>query len=223
MDKDIIIYGLGPFAKLMNYYFTSDSQYHVVGFCADKSYTNREEFCGLPVVPFEYVSEKWPAETHDMFVAIGYRKMRSRAIMFRKAKDSGYRLVCYISKKAIIYENLIIGENNVIMGNVNIEPWVTIGDNNIIWSDSLLGHNLVIGNHNYISAKCLLAGDMVIEDQCFIGNGAVTINKIRINRETHVFPGAVVLNTTEPGGRYMGNPAKYVGSHKGDGIVIARG
>jgi UDP-N-acetylbacillosamine N-acetyltransferase len=222
MDK-VVIYGLGPFAKLMNFYFTNDGRYHVLGFCVDKCYLDRGEFCGLPVVPFESVGEKWPAVTHEMFVAIGYKRMRSRAIMFNKAKASGYRLVSYISKKAIVYENLIIGENNVVMDNVTIEPWVTIGDNNIIWSDTLLGHNLVIGNHNYISAKCLLAGDMVIKDQCFIGNGAVTINKIKIDHETHVFPGAVVLYSTEPGGRYMGNPAQYVGSHKGEGIVIARG
>ena len=223
MSEKIIIYGLGPFAKLMHYYFTMDSAYDVSGFCVDKEYMTQEKFCELPVSSLEGAAEKWNAELYRMFVAIGYRKMRDRTIMFDKVKKLGYQLVNYISSHAIVYDNLVIGENNVVMANVNIEPWVRIEDNNIFWSDTLLGHNLEVGSHNYVSAKCLLAGDMVIKDLCFIGNGAVTINQIVIEDETHLLPGAVLLESTKPYGRYSGNPAIYVSSHNENGIIIKRG
>ena len=223
MSEKIIIYGLGPFAKLMHYYFTVDSGYDVAGFCVDREFMNREQFCGLPVFPLEVATDKWKVESYRMFVAIGYRKMRNRALMYDKAKSMGYQLVNYISSHAVIHDNLVIGDNNVVMVKVNIEPWVRIGDNNIFWSDTLLGHNLKVGCHNYVSAKCLLAGDMVIKDLCFIGNGAVTINQIVIQDETQLLPGAVLTKSTKTGGKYGGNPARYVASHKEAGIIIKHG
>ena len=50
---EVVIYGIGPFAKLLHYYLTNDSDYEVVAFCADEAYIKEKEFCGLPVVAFE--------------------------------------------------------------------------------------------------------------------------------------------------------------------------
>lgn len=223
MAEPIVIYGLGPFAKLMHFYFSEDSPYEVAGFCVDRPYLTRGRFCGLPVLDVEEAIKKWPPGANRMFAAIGYKKIRNRKLMYDKAKDMGYELVSYVSSHAVVWDNCVIGTNNVIMAKVDLEPWVQIGENNIFWSDTLCGHNLKVGSHNYISAKCLLAGDMVIKDLCFVGNGAVTINQITLHDETHLFPGGVLMTDTEPGGRYAGNPAKFIGKHKGEGIVINRG
>lgn len=84
-----------------------------------------------------------------MFIAIGYKEMRNRKVLYDIAKDKGYELANYISSKAIIYDNLEVGENNVIMGNVQIEPFVKIGNNNIFWSDTLICHDTRIKDHNF--------------------------------------------------------------------------
>jgi len=223
MCKQVIIYGLGPFAELMHYYFEFDGNCRIAGFCADKEYITRETLCDKPVRPFESVAETWPPDSHEMFVAIGYKRMRNRKMMFDKAKEREYRLANYISRRSIVYDNLELGENNVVMPHVHIEPFCRIGDNNIFWSDTLLGHNLTVGSHNYFSAKCILAGDAVIGDLCFVGNGAVLINKIDIGSESYILPGAVIMKSTKEAGMYMGNPAKCVGQHKEEGIVIRRG
>ena len=143
MHNKIIIYGLGPFTKLMHYYFTKDSNLEVIGFCVDKKFLTTSIFCDLPVIPFEQVQDTWSYKNYSMFVAIGYKVMRNRKIMFDKAIEKGYDLINYISSHSIIYDDLIIGKNNVIMGLVNIEPSVTIGNNNIIWSDTLLVHRKI--------------------------------------------------------------------------------
>jgi UDP-N-acetylbacillosamine N-acetyltransferase len=223
MKSKLIIYGNSQYASLMNYYFSVDSEYDVKGFTVDKQYITEDHLECLPVVPFELVEKVFPPEEYKMFVAIGYRRMRNRPILLDKAKKKRYKFINYISSKSITYNDLIIGENNVILGNVDIEPGVVMGDNNIIWSDTLVGHNTIIGNHNYISAKCCMAGQIVVGDLCFVGNGAVTINKLTIEDEAHIFPGAVLLEDAKKGGRYKGNPAQYIGSHKGDGIIIKRG
>lgn len=223
MENKLVIYGIGPFAKLMRYYFSADGGREVAGFTVDEEYLTSDSFENLPVIPFRSVESRFPPGKFRMFVAIGYQRMRNRPILFDKAKRKGYELVNYVNRRAIVYEDLKMGENNAILGNVNIEPGVELGNNNIVWSDTLLGHDLKIGDHNYISAKCLIAGNSVIRDLCFIGNGAVTINDLTIEDETHVFPGAVLFKNSKTGGRYMGNPARHVGTHRGDGIVITRG
>lgn len=223
MAEELIIYGIGPFAKLMHYYFSTDTKFKVVAFCAEKEYISSEKFCDLLLHPFEQIEGLCPPERYKMFVAIGYKKMRNRKFMFEKAKQKGYELVNYVSSSAITHKNLVLGENNAILANVNIEPFVRIGNHNIFWSDTLLGHDLCVGNYNYISAKCLLAGQCIIGDSCFIGNGASMINGLTIKDETQIYPGSLLTKDTESACKYFGIPARRCGTHPEEGIVIEKG
>ena len=138
MPKKIIIYGISAYAEIMHYKFDKYSDYTVIAFCVDQ-----------------------------MFVAIGFSQMRNRKILFDKAKNKGYALVNFISPKAVIHDNLILGENNVIQSSVDIDIFVTIGDNNVFWTGSILGHNLVVGNHNYISGGGGLEEIVLLETLVF--------------------------------------------------------
>ncbi len=220
MQQKIIIYGAGDFGKLMLYHFSHDSDYEVVAFCLDQQYINAESFCGLPVISFETIENCYPANDYSMFVAIGYSRMRNRSIMFNKAKNKKYKLINFISCKAIVRKNLIIGENNAIFSSSDIEPFVTIGNNNIFWTRSILGHAVTVGNHNYFSGGAGLGGNCIIGDHCFMGNAALMINGIHIADETYLVAGAVILRDTEEATKYHGNPARRVSRHKETGIVI---
>ena len=220
---DLLIYGVGPLAKLMHFYFTHDSDYRVVAFTADSQFVMEKTFCGLPVLPFDIVTEKYPPDSVRMFVAIGYRHMRNRQVLFDRAKAKKYVLANYISSRTVRFPDLRIGENNVAMANVQFEPFVTVGDNNLFWSDTLIGHEVSISDHNYVAAKCLISGNCIIEDGCFLANGVVLINALTIKRESHLLPGSVVMQNTQAYHRYMGNPARVIGNHKEHGIVVERG
>lgn len=220
MPEKIVIYGLSPLAERMYHNFTRYSPYSVAAFCVDQEYLQESSFCGLPVVAFQDIAELYPADEYKMFVAIGFKRMRDRSIMFDKAKAQGYTLVNFISPRAIVCEDLAIGENNIIQSSVDIDMFVTIGNNNIIWTNSIIGHDTVIGNHNYIAGSCGFGGSCVIGNACFIGNAAITINDIHIADETYLVAGAVILRNTEAACQYHGNPAKRIGRHPETGIVI---
>ncbi len=220
---DLVIFGVGPFARLMRYYFDQDSDYRVAAFTADCEYVKEASFCDLPVVPFETVARSHPPSRTDMFVAIGYRRMRNRRVLFDRAKAQGYSLANYVSSRVVRYPDLRIGENNVAMAGVQFEPFVRVGNNNVFWSDTLVCHDVVVGDGNYVAAKCVLAGNCVVEDGCFLGNGVMLINNLLIARETHLLPGAVALRSTRPFSKYTGNPAREFDSHEEQGIVIERG
>ncbi|MBZ5585431.1 MAG: acetyltransferase [Acidobacteriia bacterium] len=220
---ELVILGVGPFARLMHYYFTHDSEYRVAAFTADPEYLAEPGFCGLPALPFDKAVECFPPGRARMFVAVGYRRMRARAEMFQRARTHGYELATYISSRAVRYPELRLGENNVAMANVHFEPFVTVGDNNVFWSDTLVCHDVVVGNGNYVAAKCVLGGNSVVTDGCFLGNGSILINNVTLAPETHMLPGAVALQSTRPFRKYAGNPARELDSHEERGIVIERG
>jgi UDP-N-acetylbacillosamine N-acetyltransferase len=219
----LVIFGVGPLARLMQYYFEKDTDYEAVAFCVDREHLQEESFCGRPVVPFDEVGERYPADDHHMFVAIGYRRMRDRKRVYERAKAAGYRCASYGSPRAILHAPGDAGENNVFMDRVLMEPFASVGDNNLFWSGTLIGHECVIGSHNYVSANVIIGGQSEVADGCFLGNGAATINAIRLREETMLLPGALALRNSEPFTKYFGNPAKAIGTHREQGIVIERG
>ena len=222
MRNDVIIYGIGPFAALMAGYFEEEGAGRVAGYTVDRPFLTVQSYLGLPVVEFESAESVWAPAKFDMFVAVGYKRMRNRQIMYEKAKKKGYALRNFISQRAILSHGVELGDNNTVMPGVHLEPNVKIGNNNIIWCDTLVGHEARVGNHNYVSGKCVIAGGCTMGDLCFSGNGVITIDSLILRDESHLIAGAVVMRDTDCGTKYIGNPAMAVGRHLDKGIVIER-
>ena len=68
----LVIFGHGEIAELAHYYFSTDSAYLVEGFTVDAEFLETESFCGLPLVPFEELSQSHPAEEFDLFIFIKF-------------------------------------------------------------------------------------------------------------------------------------------------------
>jgi hypothetical protein len=78
----LILIGTGAFAQVAYEYFTHDSPYEVVGFAVEKDFIDEREIFGLPVVPFEEVTEHFAPSEHHFFVAITYYGLnRARAAL----------------------------------------------------------------------------------------------------------------------------------------------
>ena len=223
MTNNIVLYGIGPLARTLFHHLTIDSDINVVAFTADKEHITEERFCDLPVTPFETVTSLYPPKDYGMLCAIGAKRLRDRQTMFEKAKDKGYALVNYISRKLHCVDGgatLTLGENNIIMPYVFMDPMVKMGDNNLFWGTSVIGHNSTIGDHNYFSGSALIAGNVKVGDLCFLGNSATVINGISLADETQVIAGAVMLKDSEPCAKYIGNPVRRIGFHHETGILI---
>ncbi len=181
--KKAVIFGTGTLAELVDFYLTQDSTYEVVAFCSENP--GNDSFCGKPLLGFESVENNFSAKDHEMFVAVGYRKMNEiRKIFCAKAKDKGYKLLSYISSKAIFWnKNNAVGENVFIFENNNIQPFVTIGDGVIMWSGNHIGHHSRIGHYSFLTSHVVISGFCDIGEQNFFGvnstivDGTVTGNK----------------------------------------------
>lgn len=218
--SNLVIYGLGDFAKMMRYYFTEDSPHKVVAFCADSSFVTEDTFEGLPVIAFEEVQKIYSSDDHFMFVAVGYSNMRSRKCMFEKAKEKNYRFVNYISSCAKVDKSVKVGVNNIVLQGTQIEPFCKLGDNNIIWSSVNVSHDSLISNHCFIASQSLVGGFSIIEDGCFLGFNCTILQNVHLFQETLVGAKSLVLKSTKPYSKNIGSPTKLIDFHMLDGILI---
>ena len=198
--KKLIIIGNTNNAKLAHYYFKIDSEYDVVGFSVDKSYITEESFCGLPVLPLETLTETHPPSDYDVFIGIGYSKMNKiREDKYNHLKVLGYKLPNYISSKCSFLTEEPIGDNNLILEDNTIQPFVTIGSNNVFWSGNHIGHDVVIGNHNFISSHVVISGFTKIGNNVFLGVNSTFRDAIKIADTTLVAAGAIIMKDTQVG------------------------
>lgn len=204
MKKQLVIFGAGDIAQLAHFYFTTDSEYEVVAFTVDASYIKEPQFCSLPVVAFDEVVANYPPKNYEFFVALSYSKLNAvRKEKFLSAKALGYKLASYISSRATVLNDGLIGENCFIFEDNTIQPFVSIGNNVTLWSGNHIGHHSVIKDHSFIASHAVVSGHVEIGEQCFIGVNATLRDHINIGDRCVIGAGALLLADAEPEGVYI--------------------
>jgi sugar O-acyltransferase (sialic acid O-acetyltransferase NeuD family) len=202
--RKLVIFGTEAIARLANFYFSRQSDYHVCAFTVDRDYLRADTFCDLPLVAFDEVARRFPPSEYAMFVAIGYTKMNKiREAKYRAAKELGYTLASFVSPQCSFLTDIPIGDNCLIMENNVIQPFVRIGNNVIMWSGNHIGHDSVIEDHCFLTSHVVVAGHARVGRNSFLGINATLRDAIKIAPETLVGAGAVVMADTVEKGVYM--------------------
>lgn len=205
MKKALIIFGIGDIAELAYFYFSTDSEYEVIGFTVDAAYKKETIFCDLPVFAFEEMVNHYTPEQCDIFVALSYSKLNAvRKEKYLAAKALGYRIATYISSYATVLNKGNIGENCFILEDNTIQPFVTLGNNITLWSGNHIGHHSIIQDHCFIASHVVVSGGVEIGEQCFIGVNATLRDHIKIGERCVIGAGALLLADAEPEGVYVG-------------------
>lgn len=205
MKKPLVIFGAGDIAQLAHYYFSTDSAYEVVAFTVDAAYITSNEFCGLPVVPFDELENRYSRDTHEIFVALSYSKLNQvRKEKYLAVKALGYRRASYVSSHATVLNDGRIGENCFILEDNTIQPFVTIGNNVTLWSGNHIGHHSTVHDHCFIASHVVISGGVDIGEFCFIGVNATLRDHIKVGEKCVVGAGVLLLADAAPEGVYIG-------------------
>lgn len=209
--RKLVIVGTSAFAQIAHEYFTHDSEYEVVGFSVERAYLAQPELCGLPVVAFEEIEQRFAPDEHDVYVAVVYTQLnRLRARLSRTAKSKGYRLATYVSSAAFVWRNVEIGEHCFIFENNVVQPFVRLGDDVVLWSGNHIGHHSSIGAHCFISSHVVISGFVEMGTSCFLGVNATIANNVKIADDCWIGPGVVLTKDTERGALYRPPRAEIV-------------
>lgn len=195
--EKLIIVGDSAFAQIAYLYFTEDSDYEVVAFSVEKKYLKSSKLNGLPVYPFENLSSILNPNLYSIYVAVTYthlNRLRKRLMFESKAK--GYKLASYISKKAFIASNVIIGEHCFIFENNTIQPFVKISNNVVLWSGNHIGHHSEINSNCFVSSQVVLSGFCVVGEYSFLGVNSTISNNIKIGSDNWIGPNSLISKNT---------------------------
>jgi len=207
MDK-VVIYGNGSLARDFYYCLKYFSDHEVVGFTVDRNVLVDGRLCDRSVVPFDAVESHFPPDKHKMIIAVGYvQNNKVRKEKFIRSKEMGYRLMNFISPKAIVHPETSIGENCFIDHNTIISPEAKIGNDVIIRSGCYIGHDVVIGDHCFFSPGVSVAGTVNIGSGSYFGVSSVVRNKVSIGEECVIGAGAIILEDAGDRSVYLGAPA----------------
>lgn len=203
MDKKLIIVGLSNNARLAKYFFEEDTAYKVAAFAVNKEYLV-EEYCDLPVVAVEEMATIYPPSEYDAFIAVGYTNMNDvRQKLYTDVKALGYTLPNYISSKCSFLTKEPIGDNNLILEDNTIQPFVKIGSNNVLWSGNHIGHDTVIGDHCFITSHVVVSGFCKIGNNSFLGVNATLRDDITIGEYSLLGAGVSIMHDTDAYSVYL--------------------
>jgi sugar O-acyltransferase (sialic acid O-acetyltransferase NeuD family) len=198
--RRVVIFGTTDYARIAHVYLREDSPHTVVAFTVDDEYRGADAFCGLPLVPFEEVVERFPPDEVAMLVAIGFSRVnKARAAVYERCKAAGYTFVSYINSKATHWGEIEIGDNSFVFEENVLQPFVRLGNDVVLWSGNHIGHDTTIGDHCFIASHVVISGNVSIGDSCFVGVNATFRDGVTVAPECVIGAGAVVMKDTERG------------------------
>lgn len=211
--KEVIIFGDRDISELAHYYLTHDSEYKPVAFSVESNYITKNNFCGLPIIPFEEIENVCPPSNFQFFAPIYASDMnRLKENITEKIKNKGYSFISYISSKAHVW-NAKIGENAFIMQGNNIEPFSKVGKNLVMWSSSHIGHHSTVADNVFISTNVVVCGHNHIGKNCFLGTNCTTKDQLKIAPYSFIGQDtSVIKDIEEEGYLWWGIPAKKIKS-----------
>jgi len=155
-------------------------------------------------VPFEELSDEFPPDDYDVFVALSYASINKlRQQKFDAVQALGYDCPSYVSSHATVLTQYAIGKNCFILEGNNIQPFVRIGHNVTLWSGNHIGHHSVIDDHVFVSSHVVISGNCHIEQGCFLGVNSTIRDNIRIGKRSVLGVGTRILEDAAPEGVYM--------------------
>jgi sugar O-acyltransferase (sialic acid O-acetyltransferase NeuD family) len=195
--KKLVIIGDSAFAEVAYEYFHYDSDFEVIAFSVEKDFITRKTLFDIPVVPFEDLEQHYdPAETY-FYAALVYTSLnRLRTRLYLEAKSRGYAPASYISTRAFVWPNVVIGEHVFIFEDNTIQPFVTIEANCVLWSGNHIGHHSTLGENCFIASHAVISGFCHIGRNTFIGVNATIANNVDIGEDNWIGLGVTIAKST---------------------------
>ena len=160
-------------------------------FVVDKEYILDNMIDGVPVVSFDYFFSTYNPENISLYMGIGYTKMgKIRENIYIRCKEQGFSFSSYIHPSSIIFPDTLLGDGNIMLEGVIVEPGCNIGNCNLFYGKSMLGHDSRVGNFNTFSVNATTAGGVIIKNSCFLGASATIKDGITLDDCAFIGAGA---------------------------------
>jgi sugar O-acyltransferase (sialic acid O-acetyltransferase NeuD family) len=184
-------------------------KYEIVGFLDDDVTLHDREQLGIRILGSIADIKNIP---HDG-VVMGIGENATRQKLYLELKERGENILTVLHPRAILSENIVIGEGTVVIAGVVINNGARIGSNVIINTSATVGHDSVIGAHSHICPGVNLGGGVKVGEGAFVGMGSVVIPNKTIGDWVVVGAGAAVIHDVHSSEKIVGVPAVHLEKH----------
>jgi sugar O-acyltransferase (sialic acid O-acetyltransferase NeuD family) len=203
--RDLVIFGTGQIAEVAHYYFTQNAGRNVSAFTVDAEFITQDKVLDVPVMPFEEVLKAFPPETHEIFVAMSFKKVNKlRMQKVAEIEALGYTLAHFVHTDATVWSGFEAQPNTFIMENNTIQPFVTIGKNVIVWSGNHIGHHTQICDHCFIASHVVISGSVNVGEGSFLGVNSTVRDNVNLGSHVVLGAGSLLLSDAPDNGVYIG-------------------
>ncbi len=161
----------------------------------------RGEFPPIICSPEDYV-----VQSDDIFfIAMGDPKWRKHYAELIESK--GGRFYTYISPKADVFENTVIGEGSYIAKWTSVSDNVSLGKHVILHAYTTLGHDAVVKDYGTLLSYVFLGGYTEVGLGSILNPKSMIIPHKKIGNNVVVGAGSVVMRNVKDNITVIGNPA----------------
>lgn len=211
-SNHLIIYGTGGFAREIINVARQTHAYevdYVIGGVGD--WNDKDSIMGVPVIPKSELETLYEQGYHKIVNAVAVTPNAfSRKEIYAALKKKNYDFPNMINNRAVIGENVQMGEGNIIFAGAVIGPEARLGSSCIINANATIAHEVVISDCCHIAAGAVLAGGVVVDENTLVGQGCTVYSNVHIGKNVlihngcHIYkdvpPNSVVRNTRERNG-----------------------
>ena len=217
MNRKLVIFGNSNYAQMVAAFWKEKTFYDVVAHAIDSDYIYGNELVDTKA----FDCKTFPPEEYDLFMALGYKKMRMRHNFFIRFMELGYHMPNLISEKAILHDNITFGSNNIVFPGAIVERNTIFGHNNTLWSHVTICHDSTIGSHNFFAAGATIGGGVTVGDLSFFGFNSCVKQYKKLGNETLLGALSFLNKNTGNHEQWLGSPAVCRADHSAVGIVIS--
>lgn len=150
--------------------------------------------------------EDYVVQPDDIFFcAMGDAKWRKHYAEIIEQK--GGHFYTFISEKAIVSPNAVIGEGSFVGANTVISDNVVVGKQAMIHGLCTLGHDVKLGDYVSVEAYCFFGGYSSVGNNSSIHVRSTIIAHKSVGENASVGAGSVVIRNVKDGVHVFGNPA----------------
>lgn len=203
----LAVIGAGDLGRTLLQQLKDLPQFKVVGFYDD---TRAGAFVNaVPVLgSIDELQQGMHRDRYDMLLmAIGYRHLSVRAILYDRLVKYGFRFATIIHPSACIASDSIIGEGTIVSAGCILDTGVSVGANCLLNIGCVIAHDSRIGAHTFLGPSVNIAGFVSIGERCFLGIGSTIIDNINVGDGSQTAGGAVVIKDVIPEILVAGVPA----------------
>lgn len=147
----------------------------------------------------------------DEFLITYQTEMPKRQQIVDKLNVNNLKRATFVHSSSIVDPTAVIHPGTFIGPFCIVAYEVVVGPDCLVAPYTLLSHRAALGEGSITNPGATIAGTVKVGRYCLMGIRCVTVDQIDICDFTVVGPNAFITKTiTEPGGRYLGSPARRV-------------